>query len=269
MAQAHKLTSDQESNIVKMYQDGISRKTIAEQLGHATDKCVLRILKKYGVSIRRGKYNIDQHIFDVIDSADKAYWLGFIVGDRCIHNSHYYLSIKLAAIDKPHLVKFANFMGLPETTVKDGIGTYNNPIVYIYVSSKPIVQTLMQKGIEQVKSGHEHVPSGIPSQFVRDYIRGLIDADGCIQTGDHSRLDLSNSMENIEFMQSYLTNTLSVKPGHIRDHQGTYRIYYSGLQRIYLILKHLYYDETITYLDRKYERAKIIFDDYEHKAAHK
>ena len=42
------------------------------------------------------EYN--RHIFDTIDSEDKAYWLGFIVADGYVNDNKHMLRIKLGDI---------------------------------------------------------------------------------------------------------------------------------------------------------------------------
>lgn len=59
---------------------------------------------------RRGKkYTFNEDFFNSIDTEEKAYWLGFIVADGCVHkdkNNNYRLSIGLHDKDITHLHKF-------------------------------------------------------------------------------------------------------------------------------------------------------------------
>ena len=48
----------------------------------------------------------NRHIFDEINSSEKAYWLGFIVADGYLNTERGMLRIKLGNIDKHHLEKF-------------------------------------------------------------------------------------------------------------------------------------------------------------------
>ena len=62
------------------------------------------------------EYN--RHIFDNIDSAEKAYWLGFIVADGYLNDDKNMLRIKLGDKDKIHLEKFINFLGKKISKIK-------------------------------------------------------------------------------------------------------------------------------------------------------
>ena len=47
-----------------------------------------------------------RHIFDQIDTQEKAYWLGFILADGYLNTNKHMLRIKLGDKDKHHLEKF-------------------------------------------------------------------------------------------------------------------------------------------------------------------
>lgn len=53
----------------------------------------------------------NRHIFDIIDSQEKAYWLGFIIADGYLNVDRRMLRIKLGDKDKNHLEKFIKFLG--------------------------------------------------------------------------------------------------------------------------------------------------------------
>ena len=54
--------------------------------------------------MRKHFYNEDY--FKVIDSEDKAYWLGFISADGSVSKDAYHIRISLSSIDIKHLEKF-------------------------------------------------------------------------------------------------------------------------------------------------------------------
>lgn len=274
MSKKIEFTDDQIKYIIKQYNEGIPKTAIAKALNYLSTVSITRVLKQYNVHKQPNTYitTKDEHIFDIIDTADKAYWLGYIVGDGCIQNAHF-LSLKCAYANRSHLIKFTKFIGMPESAIKESKGSYNNIISYIYVSSRHLIDTLFNKGIESRKRGHEHVPTGIPEEFIRDYLRGLIDSDGyiCDPLKKYYHIGLTNSIENLTFMMNYFHNKFNIKlRRNIKAHGKTYHMYYAGLKTVYTIVSHLYYDDNITYSDKKYERVKQLINIYNEKqAAHK
>jgi len=53
---------------------------------------------------------MDEHIFDNIDTPEKAYWLGFIAADGNINNRGTSLNITVQQKDSNILVSFLQFM---------------------------------------------------------------------------------------------------------------------------------------------------------------
>ena len=64
-----------------------------------------KIMKDAGIEIirYRRKYALNETFFEVINSEEKAYWLGFIAADGCVYRRT--LSINLNIKDKEHLEK--------------------------------------------------------------------------------------------------------------------------------------------------------------------
>ena len=52
----------------------------------------------------------DEHSFDVIDTEEKAYWLGFLYADGNVSNTKNEVGITLQSSDIKHLYKFKTFL---------------------------------------------------------------------------------------------------------------------------------------------------------------
>ena len=55
--------------------------------------------------------NYNRHIFENIDTEEKAYWLGFILADGYLNTDKHMVRIKLGDVDKKHIEKFIAFIG--------------------------------------------------------------------------------------------------------------------------------------------------------------
>lgn len=199
----------------------------------------------------------NRHIFDNIDTAEKAYWLGFIVADGYLNSKKHMLRIKLGNVDKTHLEKFINFIGGDLSMLKSEIHNITGKTQwYVSMYSKEICNALIQLNVEQAKSGKEHVPP-IPQEYYRDFIRGLWDGDGFIRETLNG-IGLVGSKEILSFVQNIFNQNLNIKPLKIYDHYNTYKIEYRSTQRaIPLIINFLYQPNGIA-LDRKKELANQI-----------
>lgn len=197
-----------------------------------------------------GRIKYDRHIFDEIDSCDKAYWLGFIVADGYLHETKNMLRIKLNAKDREHLMKFIGFVGgSPDMLKTEYHSQTGNELSYVSLYSKEIRIALNSLGVRQAKSGSEKVPP-IPKRFYKDFLRGVWDGDGFIRKNG-SGIGLVGSKELLEFSQKIFYEELGVKPLKIHKHGVIFKIEYRSLETFPRILKYLYFNSE-TYLDRKY-----------------
>lgn len=198
----------------------------------------------------------NRHIFDIIDTSEKAYWLGFIVADGYLNIDRRMLRIKLGNVDKLHLIKYINFLGgNVEDMLKSEIhNTTGNTQWYVTTYSKEIKDALVNLSVEQAKSGKERIPS-IPKELYRDFIRGLWDGDGFIRD-NLKGIGLVGSYECLKFVQDYFKENLNIEPLKIYEHCNTYKIEYRSTKKaIPLIINHLYQDNDVC-LNRK----KILAD---------
>ena len=242
-------SEDQIQDIIEMYKDNAVI-TIANKY-NCTCKVITRILKEQNIELRGNrKYFFNENIFDNIDTAEKAYWLGFILADGYLNEKRGVLTIKLQYTDKEHLEKFAKFINYPKEKIRtEKHNITGKPLCCITLNSRKITNSLLKLNIRQGKSTKEQI-APIPDNFARDYIRGIIDGDGNICK---KNINICNSIEVLNYIKQYLNNTCYTTIGKICEHSNTYRIYICKNRDI--VLNHLYYNDCVC-LDRKYNFIK-------------
>ena len=124
---------------------------------------------------RPPKYSFDKHFFDVIDSDEKAYWLGFIAADGCVTARS--LLVTLSAKDKDHLAKFKTALKA-DNPLRTFINSQGNETTSFGVHSIEFVANLARYYIVPRKT-HSFSMRNIPNKFVSAFIRGEFDGDGC------------------------------------------------------------------------------------------
>ena len=214
--------------------------------------------KELGIEIvnkqNRSKFN--EHIFDQIDSEEKAYWLGFIFADGYISSSPlregvksiYQFEISLGIKDIEHLNKFKRFMDYEKDIITDG-----NRCRFV-VTNKYLWTLLNELGCTPNKSLSLTFPD-IPQNLVKHFIRGYFDGDGCISRHVHNtcvtpHIELLGTKQMLE--QILLYSNISAKYKHDKRHsEETWSLEWSKQEGIDFI-NYLYQDCSI-YLDRKYE----------------
>lgn len=225
--------------------------------------CITRYAEKFNLykkKYTRDKANyVDENYFEHIDSAEKAYFLGFIMADGNMYkskqNDKCQFSIKIKNTDKNILLKFANAIGFNSEKIierkeyRNGTETW---CAEMKIYNKVFCQHLINKGIVPRKTGKEFMPD-MKAIYKKDFIRGFIDGDGWIGKSHPQVGYCSSSFELVSAITKYLRKELDIELG-IQKQSGVYLCKTSSKKKVFRILKHLYYDNCIS-LDRKYEQA--------------
>lgn len=237
--------------------DNMTRQEIADLFGMNV-RSIARILSELNLTTHGHLYGvtkIDETVFDIIDSEEKAYWLGMLYSDGCVGDKGS-VKLKLAAKDYDHVVKFKNFLKdirtdeesvRPEIEKKDG----KEHLQYYYlIYSKYLANSLSKLGCVPrkthiLKFPDENIFSN--KNLIYDFIRGYVDGDGCIYNRNgRLSIDMAGTYEFLLGVKKYLPF-----PG-IYSQGDTYRIrccYNKGDQIAYKL-----YEHATIFLDRKFLR---------------
>lgn len=143
-----------------------------------------RKLKAKGIEIinHQNETKFNEHIFDVIDTEEKAYWLGFIFADGYISSRDNGFELSLKGSDIEHLHKFNKFMEHNKDNVKLG-EVKNKDKTFLRcrwgIVNKHLWNTLNNLGCTPRKSLTLQFPN-ISEELEIPFIRGYFDGDGCL-----------------------------------------------------------------------------------------
>lgn len=261
------LTEKQIEELINLHNQKKGRRKIAKEMGIG-DGVVYRYLKELNLetikSSDMAKYTYDREVFKKIDSSEKAYWLGFLYADGCVHRNT--LSIRLMKEDDVHLKKFLNFLKSNKTMQYGEQNSFGTIVEYVLlqINSVDIVKDLKRLGCVERKSLILTFPSEdiVPKTFIMDFIRGYLDGDGSIK---HSK---PTDAYEINFVgtDDMLLGILEVfgKQTKLRKRRETDVCSYfsiGGNLQVLSLLDKIYNNATV-YLDRKYERYLKLKEKY-------
>lgn len=209
-------------------------------------------LKRAGISLRSNKqnsrkYKVDDYYFRDIDSEEKAYWLGFMFADGHISSTQGKRAcLTLGGKDIEHVEKFRSAVGTDAPIGRYHSETAYGPVDYVRLTlvSDGIYDDLLRHGCVERKSNILSPPTGVPNNFVRDFIRGYNDGDGSVYP---SLIKMLGTKEFIEWVRSQL-------PGRVSIYKDKRREYTWCLDAGYEALEWLYKDCNLV-MERKYGRA--------------
>lgn len=260
-------SQEQIEDILNKYQNNWSQQKIADfyEVSRTVIKRVLKIQCE-GLIIRNrtSKYKYQQDIFEIIDTAEKAYWLGFLAADGCNYQREHNASIILNVHKKDigHLEKFKQFCHT-NAEIKSYIGyegfSNQTPMCKITLNSKKISNDLINKGILPNKSLILQPPH-ILKEFYKPFILGYFDGDGSIsKTSQYNNYSISiqGTKEILTWICEVLNWNAKLEKRNINSNNNSYYIRCGGTNKPYQILNQLYNSCEI-HLDRKFNIYKTL-----------
>lgn len=100
--EAEKLFLEGKTYIAIAKELGVGKKSVSHWIrkaGHKTDPKNVRNTKPLRT------YSLDENVFEVVDTEEKAYWLGFLYADGYVSDAKNDIEIGLAEKDAAHLEK--------------------------------------------------------------------------------------------------------------------------------------------------------------------
>ena len=202
------------------------------------------------------KHTVNDRFFDLL-TEDVAYLLGFIYADGNIswnpQKGYYCLTITAAAKDKEHLEKMRAML----SSTKPLLFSSKTNSYRLIVNNKYLCERLMMLGVLPRKSLTVQFPQFIPSDYLRHFIRGVIDGDGTVYYLNRKRSPYfsiriySGSEEFITGIKKEIKNTIGVD-ANIRKGKNAniYGVEYT-CARGKMLANYIYKNSTI-FLERKY-----------------
>jgi hypothetical protein len=196
---------------------------------------------------------LNEKVFSHIDTQDKAYCLGFILGDGSVSKDAYYVNVTLKE-DDVEILHYFKYVLQTSTRVYCYL---EKEIVTLKINSKRLVSDLIGHGVIPNKVRSINIPI-IRSDLYVDFIRGLFDADGCIyvnkKKSNDPRVTLAGDIVTCSWFKGFVEDSLGV---HVSFYGGSpsnckYSTI-SGRNNCARFAKWLYKDANF-FLSRKYNK---------------
>lgn len=276
------LTDAQITEVISLYFDQKLSATEIAKLFNCNRTTIERWIKKSNHQLRdnshcKQKYPINENIFDIIDTEEKAYWLGFLYADGNVSKTNR-TRLSLAKEDIEIVKKFSNFIFGQER-----VKIYERPenkisfqdLVYVDVCNKHIAQTLTKLGCPPKKTFILTFPSWLDENLWNHFIRGYFDGDGCLSNykekqrgrgkytkdifvSEHKRahfsiLSTKEFLTSVRSIFSELNINSSMSKRHKERKNNNFNLTVSGNRQIQRLMDWLYLDATI-FLERKHSK---------------
>lgn len=263
-----KLSNSQEKEVVALYRQGKGSTFIAKEY-NVSDPCIRRCLSRYFIEIKPSsayrKYTINHKYFDLVDSEDKAYILGFFAADGYNNTIRGMIRIKLAIKDLPILEAISLKIGSNRPITTDFRSAENinwQDQSVLTINSRHLSQQLEKLGFGSNKTHLVKFPDYLPTHLENHFIRGVFDGDGSIS---HSLIKRKNEPYKqyaatitgnkplvVKIGEILLSNNISstLSKRHKERDNNIFTITVSGRLQIKRLYKYLYLEAKL-FLSRK------------------
>ena len=268
-----KLDKNKASEICDLYKEGLTIEKIQEKTGIGKS-CIIKQLQKHSVPTRKSyrKYDLDESIFETIDSKEKAQFLGLVYADGTISKNNNLIAIRLREDDidylenwKYHLLK----TNKPIYFVKNS-GYMHNPInnkkyetplraASLDITSGKVYKDAINLGLSINKTYKNLNMPKIDEKFKSAFILGLFEGDGCITSSGFTIACQSNMAEDLK---NYFDSIDIFSCNFKRQYTNIIQI---SRKKDLIKLYYLLYDpQPLVAMKRKQEKFKNIIDQFFH-----
>lgn len=232
---------------------------------------VIKVLNEYRVKryskVRLFSPDLIEDYFETINTECKAYFLGLIITDGCIHSTkgrQPLVSLTLQKSDAYLLEKLKEELNSNKRVTGDGRGCCSLSIL-----SSKMVTDLKQYGIAPDRSLSVAFPKNIPKQFYRHFIRGVLDGDGSVSyysRAAHGRKSHTKAVRfckgNKQFLEDLVeflfANAEVEKVNLYREKDNLWSIAYRKNSSMLKLIDYMY-DDAHVYMERKKRLCDLVY----------
>lgn len=246
---------------------GLCYKEIGKKVGISRD-AVVYIFRKRGIKNRPSKsrptkFKLNNGYFSEINSAKKAYILGFLYADG--YNQETCGTVQLTLNDQDKYILYEIGEELFDGNISILKRTKSSHGLFLY--SKELSADLKNKGCHQNKSLTLKFPTRVqvPEKYISHFIRGIFDGDGCISIHDsrpknglRAAVRIAGT-EDIVFNISDIFNKIGIVNYFYKPKAANVQyICISSLENVRKVYDYIY-DNAEIFLSRKKEKFEKFF----------
>lgn len=211
------------------------------------------------VVVNKTKYN--HNYFSVIDTEDKAYFLGLLFADGHIGKENR-VSLKLASPDEYLVFKLRDLIA-PDLAVSERNHMKWSTAYEVSFRSKFIHRDLFELGMVDLKTNEGRNFPHLQQQFMNHFIRGYFDGDGCITQSSNKTPEVkvySPCQNFLKQMSLYLNKHLGLTTSFTQGNTNKSCVALNILTKEgkYIFLDYLYSNANY-YMQRKYDKFISLF----------
>ena len=267
------ITREEKNKIIDFYKSKpMSIEFVAKHF-KISNPSVIKILNEYKIKryskVQLFSPELVENYFENIDTEEKAYFLGLIITDGCVHNTRgkqNLVSITLKEDDKYILDEFKKQIKSNKTITFDGRGCCE-----LNILSNKMTIDLKKYGVIPNKSLRIVFPKNLPMHLYGHFIRGILDGDGSVSYYSRINQNRNSHTKAIRFCQGNklflqdIINHLNVvcnidKINIYQEKENLWSIAYRKNESMMKLINYIY-DNAHIYMKRKKILCDLIIEE--------
>mgnify|MGYP002413095175 FL=1 len=244
----------------KAFLEGRTKTSIANEYG-----CGLTTVHRATSDLKSSqqhlrKYKVEQGFFSEVNK-HKAYMLGVLWADGNLYERTHTVSLSAHKNDIEEVEWFASKLGVSHEAIKPH--SYN--CVQFRFTGKKLYQDLLEVGFDERKSteGAKKFNKEFLGPFLWDFVRGLIDGDGCVHFNERTgkRCVFVTGNQPTIFQLKEIFDSVGIV-SYVSENPGCWRITVSkqeSLKKLFDLLYHQVKKENDGYYERKHRKFVGIY----------
>lgn len=235
------------NDVIDKYKNGTSTTIIANEY-NVDRHTICNILKKHKIERNNIYHNkgLDENYWEIIDSYDKAYFLGFFITDGNVYGNDVRLQLKN---ESQYILETLKNKTKSENNVrqdKRGFSTFS-------VKRKKWVDDLAKYGVIPNKTSTVYFPDMLQVNLLSHFVRGLIDGDGWISFKGE-QIGFCGNETLVTQLRDFLVKTLNVYNSKIlKTGNNLYQVCWCSKKDIKNIGEYIYKDKGDCFLKIKFD----------------
>lgn len=255
------LTKEQLDEAKKLIKNKVTQEEISKILGVSIK--VLRARLKDN-NIETKLYKVKHDYFSIIDSEEKAYFLGMMYADGYNGEVRNQIKLKLHRKDRSILEVFAKALTYGESLPPFTEEHFKTDTLSVQLYSEQLCNDLKSLGCMQAKSLIIKLPTYLTSDLMKHFLRGYFDGDGSVfekvRPGGSvgTIISFTGCFGFISELNDFLVKELYIsnnKVSHQKEDSNAWQVAYSSYSDVQTIRNYLYSECTPElYLKRKFDK---------------
>lgn len=256
-----RLTHKEKSELFAKYETGKYTAVDLAKQYPVSSTAISSLLRRHGYKSQsqselQRKYKIDETFFDVVNTEEKAYFLGFLYADGYNNTDRNSVALSLKEDDKEILIRLNNLLQPSKPLRYVEYKTTNSANQYrLVIANKHISKRLVELGCGKAKTYSLIFPSEkqVPKYLVRHFVRGYFDGDGWVGKKAITVVSTLNFCNSLAEILNQELNVNSYIRARFPERKNNIRQLEINHKQARTFLKWIYNDSTI-YLQRKYDK---------------